>query len=617
MILPRPFKKILAIFRGGVSPVIIFLSVLFGFWFGLMPGWSGLHTILIILMLILNIHIGIFLLSAGVGKALCFAAAPVLYHIGVGVQDYLAGLLNLLASVPILGITNFNRYSVAGALVVGPVVGGIAGLIMARAVIGFRRSMLKFEDGSEKFRKWYSNRWVRIFDRLLIGKRTKDAKSMFTSKAKIVRKAGIGLAVIVLAISVTVSALVKDNVVKDYAAQTMTRANGAEVNLENLNLSLLAGAVSASGIQVTDEEKPENNKIAIDKISADASVYDLLLGRVVMEDVEVSNVKFDQKRQTPGKVVEKTVEEKPSVFDPCNYDIDVTDISKLEKYFKDAKALKERLQQISKWLPAGGEKTATQPKEIPQEYLEYLQVEASVPPSPRLLARKILADKVEIPSELFGNSKILLTNISDAVQSAGLPVTFEMKSNDTPAYISITLDFSTKDKNPKICGEFTGFDLTKMQSGLNSNTGLTFESGTATGTIDGMISKDSIDMAIDFTIDNMKAKGQGEGILGLDAKTTSEALAALQNLHTTIRVVGPVTEPRLAFDIKGLQEEFKTALIKAGKERLSQEIDKQIDEQIEKNLGDKAPDELKETLKKSKDLLDGLGGMLQDKKEDE
>lgn len=77
MILPRPIRKILAIFRGGVSPVIIFLSIMLGFWFGLIPGWSGFHTVIIILMLILTIHLGLFLLSAGIGKSLCFAAAPV------------------------------------------------------------------------------------------------------------------------------------------------------------------------------------------------------------------------------------------------------------------------------------------------------------------------------------------------------------------------------------------------------------------------------------------------------------------------------------------------------------------------------------------------------------
>ncbi|MHC4259633.1 MAG: hypothetical protein ACYSTF_04380, partial [Planctomycetota bacterium] len=62
----------------------------------------------------------------------------------------------------------------------------------------------------------------------------------------------------------------------------------------------------------------------------------------------------------------------------------------------------------------------------------------------------------------------------------------------------------------------------------------------------------------------------------------------------------------LAFDVKGLQENLKEALIKAGKDRLAQEIDKQID----KALDDKLPDEIKDVLKKPGGLLDGLDGIL-------
>ncbi len=612
MILPRPFKKILAIFRGGVSPLIIFLSVLLGFWFGLIPGWSGIHTIIIILILILNIHIGLFLLSAGIGKAICFAAAPALYFIGVEAQNYLSGLLNILASIPIVGITDFSRYSVAGALLIGPIIGGIAGLLLARSVIKFRKTLLKLEEGSEKFRKWYSNRWVRIMDRLLIGKRTKDAKSLFTSKAKTIRKAGVGLAVLVLAASAITTYLIKDNMIKDYAAGTLTKANGAEVNLENLNLSVLAGDVSISGIQVTDAENPQNNQVSVDKISADSSMYDLLLGRLVMENVEVSNVRFDQKRATPGKIVEKEIEEKPSVFDPCDFKIEAADIVKLEKYFKDAKALKEQLQKLRKWLPKSKETTETKLQEVPQKYLEYLQARADVPASPRILAKRILADNVQIPSQIFGNSQILLTNISDSAQTAQLPVSLELKSHDTAAAINITFDYLIKGQPPKVCGDFNGIDLSKMQSNFSSSAGLTFESGTASGHFDGLITDESIDLTITLSMDDMKAKGQGDGILGLGAQTTSEAFAALTNLNTTIRVVGPVTEPRLVFDVKGLQDELKNALVKAGKEKLSQEIDKQID----KNLGDKVPSEIKDKIKETKGLLDSIGGgLLQEKKD--
>ena len=109
MILPKFIRKLIAVLRGGVSPVLIFLSIMLGFWFGLVPGWSGFHTALVIVVLVLNIHIGLFILSGGIAKALCFAAAPVLYHVGAWMQSYLSFVLGLLESVPVIGITDFNR----------------------------------------------------------------------------------------------------------------------------------------------------------------------------------------------------------------------------------------------------------------------------------------------------------------------------------------------------------------------------------------------------------------------------------------------------------------------------------------------------------------------------
>ncbi len=609
MILPRFIKKFLAILRGGVSPVFIFLSVMLGFSFGLMPGFSGFHIVLVILVLVLNVHVGLFLLSAGIGKTLCFAAAPVLYHSGVWIQTYLSFLLRLLASIPVIGITDFSRYSVASAVILGPILGGIAGLLMARSVISFRRTLLKLEDGSDKFKKWYSNRWVRILDRLLIGKRTKDAKSLFTAKTKYIRKAGAALAVLLIAASAIATTLIKDSTIKDYASGTMTRANGAEVNLDDLDLSVLTGAVSVSGIDVTDPENPSNNQLTIDKVVADASLYNLLLGRVVMEEVNVSNVKFNQKRSAPGNVDESTTKQEPAVFDPCNFKVDPADLTKLETYLKDAKALKEKLQKLRKWLPKkDAEKTATQPKQVPQKYLDYLKAHAIVPPSPRILAKKVILDNVQIPSPTFANSKVILTNVSDAPKAAKLPVTFDIKSLDTPASITVTIDYSSKDHVPKLSGSFGGFDMAKIQSSLSENAGLMFTSGTASGQFNGIATNELVDLTVDIAISNLQAKGQGKGVLGLGSKTTSEAFGALTDLKTTIRIVGPAGEPRLLFDVKQLTDELKKALVKAGKDRLIKEIDDKLGEKLDEKLGDKVPDEIKETLKKPTELIKGLFG---------
>jgi len=615
MLLPRFIKKMLAVFRGRVSPVFIFLSIMLGFWFGLVPGFSGFHLVLAVLVLVLNIHLGLFLLSAGVGKTLCFAAAPLLYHAGVATHDYLSWLLSLLASLPVIAITDFSKYSVAGALVVGPIIGAVAGLLMARSVIGFRKKLLKFEEGSERFKKWYSNRWVRILDRLLIGKRTKDAKSLFMAKKKVVRKVGVALAVVVLAAGAAAVSIVRDEAVRDYAAGTLTRANGAEVNLEEVNLSVLEGVASASGIQVTDPENPQNNQVYVGKIAADASVYNLLVGKLVMDSVEVSDVKFDQKRATPGQVAK--TEDRPPIFDPNDFKIEVADLAKLETYLRDAKALKERLQKLRRWLPKPKKEAAKTPRQVPEEYLGYLRARSIAPASPRVLAKQTLLDHLEIPSLLFGDSKVLLTNINDAPSAAKLPITLEIESYDTPARLRLTVDCSTQAEAVQVSGSFEGLDLGKMQ--LSRNAGLMFKSGMASGGLTGDVTDGIIDLTIDVAVRDLQAQAQGDGILGLGSKSTSDVLDVLENLNTTMRVVGPVSEPRLSFDVKGLQASFKEALVKAGRERLTEEIDKRLGKELEEKLGDKVPEELKDVLKKPTDLIDGLGGLLggKNKKEQE
>jgi uncharacterized protein (TIGR03546 family) len=613
--IPSPIKKLLKILRGGVSPVIIFISIMLGFTFGLIPGFSGLHAFLIALVFLLNVHLGMFLLSAALGKALCFAAAPVLYHIGMAVQNYLSPLLRFLAKIPIIGITDFNKYAVVGGLIAGPVVGVIAGLLMAKSVVGFRRMVLKAEEGSEKFKKWYSNKWVRILDRILIGKRAKDTKALFTAKTKIIRKAGIAFAVILLVIFGVATHFLKDTKIKEFAATRLTQVNGAEVNLETVKLSILNGQASVSGIQVTDAANPANNQIAVGNISADASVYDLMLGKVVMDEVRLSDVQFDQKRQTPGNVTETKAEE-PEVFDPCEYKVTMEDISKIDKYLENAKAVKEWLQKARKWLPDPNEKEGELPVEQkPIKYLDYLIARANVPTSARFLARNILLEKVKIQSPVFGSSNISLQNVNDAPSATALPVKLQVKSNDNPLEIDMTFDYSSGKKVPKVTGNFTSLDLSKLQSNLSSGAGLTFTSGLASGQFSGLITSESIDLTVDIDVQNMQASSQGDGILGLGGQTTSEAFKILKNLKTTIKIVGPTTEPRLVFDTHGLQDSIKQALVKAGKDRLAEEVDKQVEKQLGDKLGDKVPGELKDVIKEPKDLIKkGLGGLLGEKK---
>ena len=76
MLLPRKIRKLIALLRGQVSPVLVCIAVGLGFWFGLIPGFTGVSAVILVALVLLNVPVGLFLLFAGLGKSLCFAAAP-------------------------------------------------------------------------------------------------------------------------------------------------------------------------------------------------------------------------------------------------------------------------------------------------------------------------------------------------------------------------------------------------------------------------------------------------------------------------------------------------------------------------------------------------------------
>ena len=580
MIFPTSLKKWIAVFRGEVSPILILLSVAFGFWFGLTPGWYGVHVALLVLALILNVHVGIFLMFAAIGKGLCFAAAPVLFHAGKWTQGALSPVLDFFAALPIVGITDFTRYSVAGAFVLGPVVGVVCGLLLSRSVSAFRRKWLQLEENSDSFRKWQSKRWVRMLDWLLIGKRAKDVGAVLKRRAKIIRIPGVIIAVVVLAASAAGLHYVQGDRMTDFAAESLTKANGAEVDLASLNLSPFSGRVTATGLQVTDRENPANNRIAVEKLTADVGLFDLSRGRVLMDDIVLVGVAFDQPRATAGVVTEPLLKLPAPQFDPAQFDLTMADVRKLEAYFKNMEEVRGWFEKLAEWLPPSEEEAPPPAAPVPEHYLEYITVRAPVPPTPRLVVRRALLEDVQIPAEQLGNSTITCLNLSDAPAGAGLPVTIELRSKERPTSFKIVCRYDRPEGGAEISGTVGDVDLRELQAQLNPRNPVTFEAGTATATVSGAATRQTIDLGIQVQTQGMHASTAGGGLFGLDPQVTSEALRVLENVQTTLRLVGPTTQPRLVFDRPALTNEFKQALVSAGKEELARRVDDLLADQL-------------------------------------
>lgn len=604
MLLPKKIRKLIALLRGQASPVLVGIAAGLGFWFGLIPGFTGVSAVILVALVLLNVPVGLFLLFAGLGKTVCFAAAPILYHFGVFVQEYLSVLLQLFGKIPILGFTDFNRPAIAGAVVGGPVVGIVLGLIAGNVILGFRKTWLKLESNSDKFAKWQSKGFVKALDRIVVGRRAKNAKEALESKTIYIRRAGAILVVLVLMVCLAGGILVKNSLIRDKASQALTKVNGATVDIEKVDLSPTSGKVSIAGIGMTDRDNPSQNKIEIGQIAAQVSVYDLSVGRLVMDEVLISDIKFDQKRDTPGDVLGGQEDQRDQA-ESKGIGIDKVDLNKLDKYFANAKKIKEWLGKVRRWIPKTEGVQGAAESTKPQKYLDYLTAGSDQSPTVKMLAKKIIADKVELGIKQFGLSKVTVSNVSNAPVVAGLPVEIDIRSLSGGANVKLTWHFESDDSPGGVSGMFEGIDLGKMQAGMSKNNAMQFSSGIASGTIEGRLTQDLIDLALNVNIRDLKANSGGKGMFGLDAKTLAEVFKVMEDLDLTLRIVGSVTEPQIVFDSDVLTKTFMDKLKQAGKAKLANEIDKQL----EKSLGEKVPGKLKEIIK-PKNLIDGLKNLM-------
>ena len=63
-----------------------------------------------------------------------------------------------------------------------------------------------------------------------------------------------------------------------------------------------------------------------------------------------------------------------------------------------------------------------------------------------------------------------------------------------------------------------------MQSSLSPDAGIAFQSGKASGTFTGQLTKDKMDLTINVSLKDLQAKGTGKGVLGLGAEQTSQVM---------------------------------------------------------------------------------------------
>src|SRR5690554_4212922 len=121
---------------------------------------------------------------------------------------------------------------------------------------------------------------------------------------RMIRWPGVATFFIIVALIVVFFALFLDNIVRAGLTSALTRANQAEVNIEQVTLNWSPFSVDIKNIEMTDPEMPSHNRFSAGSLRAELQALELLIGKVHIEDLHVTEVQFTNLRAQPGKVVE-------------------------------------------------------------------------------------------------------------------------------------------------------------------------------------------------------------------------------------------------------------------------------------------------------------------------
>lgn len=94
-----------------------------------------------------------------------------------------------------------------------------------------------------------------------------------------------------------------------------TRANGAEVNIGYFKTSFFDASLDMGNIEITNVEKPTENKFEVGQVKWKMLWDALLRGKVAIADASVLDIRLGTQRKHPGKVLPKDIDNSPSMTD--------------------------------------------------------------------------------------------------------------------------------------------------------------------------------------------------------------------------------------------------------------------------------------------------------------
>lgn len=617
-------RRIGKILRGKATPLQIMMAAILGAMLGFVPGfWQapGLVVALALLLIILNANLAVAAIVALIAKLVSWPLLPLSFGAGRLLLDGPAqGLFKWIINAPVLALFGFEHYVTTGGTLIGLAFGVLCGSVLVRLVHRFRSRMSALEEGSERFRQFAGQRWVKITTWIFIGgghgKKT-YAQLMQTRVGNPVRILGVMFAALLIALLFIAQAYLSGPILTMAMRDALERANGATVDLEHADVDLKAGRFTVNRLAMADPNALQTDVFRALKLEGDVNAADLLRKRVRFDRIVVSEATSGATRTTPGRLVGPPPTPPPP---PAPEGDEKT----IDDYIADARQWKQRLAQAREWLEKlsppqdDPDRRETIEERVKRQILEsgYARAKAShlIDQSPSLVISELIAEgvtAVKLEGEVLD---IKAHNLSTHPWLIEQSPRIDVRSRSGRIIVAANL----KEAAAPATGQPAGDDHpTGPRNQLRFTClGMSADSIAKAMKVAGQPPFSGGTMDVDL---RGKWSGAGVGDLNLPLRVT------LRDTTLTIPRAGsqPVKEFKLALGLRGPmdnprihidQKQLADALAAAGADRLASHVRGEADravaeakdkasKKVEEKLGGKLGDAIGD---KAKGALDGL-----------
>ncbi len=581
-------RDVFGFLRGKSTPFQIYSATKLAGILAFLPGFKeapGLFLAASLLLLILNTNLFVAGLTGALGVLLGLALQPLSFEIGRFLIDGPASdVMTTLINAPVTAWFGFENYVATGGVVLGAIYGIIVGTVVVALLQRFRRGMAKLSASGE-VENAISNPFVKASGWLFFGKVKGEPDWEVLAKRKFgkpVRILGVLLAVLVVGGAFAFPYVANEAWLARMVKARLEPLNGATVDLAGVVVDPAGGRLAVSGLALCDPNDLSRNTFEADRLEASLSGFDLLARKYALARLEVTGARVGESREEPGRRMGPPPRPAPVPGEAGGEEGDGDRSYTIDGVMKQAKQLKARLAEVKKWLgkitgsaedEAAGEvagETLEERLRRQAEELGHDRVFAThrIAEKPRFTVRELVIDKVtveQLPGEVLSVRGKDLSTEAHLVEGTSV-----LKIDSASGRIGLELTFD-RDSGP-LSFHYSGLPVETVQGWMKSEDSFPFEGGhfdlKAAGTLSGG--------AVDVPVQVMAVESRLE-VGGRSIKAPE--------VPFTLRVQGPLDNPRLRPDLRSLAGGLKDGVLDLGKSKVREKLEEKLGTPLNGILG--------------------------------